>query len=103
MARSYWKDADARRVLAAWQASGESIREFARQRGLIPKRLSRWKRRFRDVDDTAPALLPVHVVDTGPVTAESLTVVLRSGHSIRVGAEFDDVVFARVVAVLERS
>jgi len=39
MARSDWKDADARRVLAAWQASDKSIREFARQRGLNAKRL----------------------------------------------------------------
>ena len=103
MARSYWKDADARRVLAAWQASGKSIREFARQRGLNPKRLSRWKQRFRDVDDRLPALLPVHVVDAAAATGESLTIVLRSGHSIRVGGAFDDGVFARVVALLEHS
>ena len=44
-------------------------------------------------------MLPVKVVE--PRRGEPVTVLLRSGHMLKVGRDFDEVVFARVVALLE--
>lgn len=41
-----WTTRDARRVLAAWKASGLTLSAFARRRGLQVQRLSWWKRRL---------------------------------------------------------
>ena len=53
----------------------------------------------------AVALLPVRVAEpeTGARRGEPVTVLLRSGHMIKVGHDFDERTFARVVALLERS
>ena len=45
------------------------------------------------------ALLPVKVVE--PRRGEPFTVLLRSGHMLKLGRDFDEVAFARVVALLE--
>jgi hypothetical protein len=49
------------------------------------------------------ALLPVRVQGTGVEArrGEPVTVLLRSGHMIKVGRDFDESAFARVVALLE--
>ena len=43
---SRWDEATARRVLAGWRASGQSLSGFARERGLIVQRLSWWRKRL---------------------------------------------------------
>jgi hypothetical protein len=52
-----------------------------------------------------PALVPVHVTETRAEgrRGEPVTVLLRSGHILKVGRDFDESAFARVVALLERS
>ena len=45
------------------------------------------------------ALLPVRVIE--PRGGEPVTVLLRSGHMLKVGRGFDEEAFARAVAVLE--
>lgn len=85
-----------------------SVEAFARSRGLVPQRVHHWKKKLRYdvVEDksSALALLPVRV-ETRPDArrGEPITVLLRSGHMLKVGRDFDEIAFARVVAVLERA
>jgi hypothetical protein len=48
-----------------------------------------------------PALLPVRVTDEAPKRGEPVTVLLRTGHMLKVSHGFDEDAFARVVALLE--
>ena len=109
MTAERWTEAEARRTLEAWSKSGQSIAEFARNQGHAPFRLYEWRRKLEAADRTQagaeapsplPALVPVRVTRAAPVDA-SLSVVLRSGHVIKVARDFDEDVFSRVVALLE--
>jgi hypothetical protein len=108
MAHGQWTEVEARSVLGAWKRSGLSVEAFARSRGLVPQRLHWWKRKlgFGSVAESRTlALLPVRVAE-GRADArrgEPITVLLRSGHMVKVGRDFDESVFARVVALLERA
>jgi hypothetical protein len=102
MAHGQWTEVEARGVLEAWKKSGQPLEGYARSRGLVPQRLHWWKKKlgFGTV-----ALLPVRVAE-GRMDArrgEPVTVLLRSGHMIKVGRDFDESAFARVVALLERA
>ena len=43
--RPEWSEGEARRIIAAWRRSGESIAEFARQCGVAAYRLYYWRTR----------------------------------------------------------
>ena len=90
-------------MLGAWKKSGLSIERFARARGLVPQRLYWWKKRLGI--DRALALLPVRISEARLEArrGEPVTVLLRSGHMIKVGRDFDESAFDRVVALLERA
>lgn len=90
--RRPWTEEDARRVIASWEASGESLTSFARSAGLVPQRLAWWRKRLagneiapRAVAGPAPAFLPVKVLvppdpDTGPalvITGDGLRFEVR--------------------------
>ncbi len=47
--------------LAAWKASGESMRAFAQRHGWTPRQLVWWKKRLMDKPAVTPALIPVAV------------------------------------------
>jgi hypothetical protein len=109
MAHGQWTEVEARSVLGAWKKSGLGLEAFARSRGLVPQRLYWWKKKLGFgvvADQSAPlALLPIRVTET-PMDArrgEPVTVLLRSGHMLKVGRDFDESAFARVVALLERA
>lgn len=99
MAHGQWTEVEARGVLDAWRKSGLTLQEFAQGRGLVPQRLSWWKKKLNGAKGRRPALLPVHIVE--PRRGEPVTVLLRSGHMLKVGRDFDEVAFARVVSLLE--
>lgn len=109
MAHGQWTEVEARSVLGAWKKSGLGLEAFARSRGLVPQRLYWWKKKLgfgAVVDKDAPlALLPVRVTEGRPDArrGEPVTVLLRSGHMLKVGRDFDESAFARVVALLERT
>jgi hypothetical protein len=109
MAHGQWTEVEARGVLAAWKRGGQSLEGYARSRGLVPQRLHWWKKKLRfgtAADKSrAFALLPVRVAEseTGARRGEPVTVLLRSGHMVKVGRDFDESAFARVVALLERT
>jgi hypothetical protein len=109
MAHGQWTEVEARSVLGAWKKSGLGLEAFARSRGLVPQRLYWWKKKlsFGAVGDKsrALALLPVRVTEARAELrrGEPVTVLLRSGHMLKVGRDFDESAFARVVALLERA
>ena len=104
MAHGQWSEVEARGVLGAWRKSGLSIERFAAERGLSFKRIYWWRKKLEGPAASvqtpkALTLLPVQLVD--PKRGEPVTVLLRSGHMLKVGRGFDEEAFARVVAVLE--
>lgn len=104
MAHGQWTEVEGRAALEAWKKSGLSLEKFALERGLVPQRLYWWKRKLLGKESQRPkatALLPVRVVE--PRRGEPVTVLLRSGHMVKLGRGFDEEAFARVVAVLEGS
>lgn len=105
MARSQWSEVEARGVLEAWRRSGLSIERYARQRGIVPQRLHWWKRKLSTAEkatapEPEPVLLPVRVKSESR-RGEPVTVLLRTGHMLKVSHGFDEDAFARVVALLE--
>ena len=105
MAHGKWSEVEARGVLEAWRRSGLSLERYANQRGLVPQRLRWWKWKLEREGasrgiDVAPALLPVRVTEPAR-RGEPVTVLLRSGHMLKVSHGFDEDAFARVVALLE--
>jgi hypothetical protein len=104
MAHGQWSEVEARGVLEAWRRSGLPLERYARQRGLVPQRLYWWKRKLADKKESralaALALLPVRVTSE-PRRGEPVTVLLRTGHMLKVSHGFDEDAFARVVALLE--
>jgi hypothetical protein len=105
MAHGQWTEIEARGVLEALKRSGLGVEKFARSRGLVPQRLYWWKKKLGIKASRVPALVPVHVTETRMEgrRGEPVTVLLRSGHILKVGRDFDENAFARVVALLERS
>ena len=104
MAHGQWTEIEARGVLEALKRSGLGVEKFARSRGLVPQRLYWWKKKLGiGAADTSrvPALVPVRVTEAR--RGEPVTVLLRSGHMLKVGRDFDECAFARVVVLLERS
>ena len=79
---AHWSEAEARRVLTLWEASGESAAAFARRHGLRATRLAWWSRRLaaweRDVEGAEPAERRdsafVELVGMGGSTTASATV-----------------------------
>jgi hypothetical protein len=106
MARVHWSEVEARGVLEAWRRSGLPLERFAKGRGLVAQRLRWWKQKFEFTEKAAamsrpPALLPVRVAAEAPRRGEPVTVLLRTGHMLKVSHGFDEQAFARVVALLE--
>jgi hypothetical protein len=93
-------------MLEAWRRSGLTLERFAKQRGLVAQRLRWWKQKLEASDKALsvsrpPALLPVRVGAERAPRGEPVTVLLRTGHMIKVSHGFDEDAFARVVALLE--
>ena len=81
-----------RRVLAHWQRSGLTLREFGEKRGIPLSTLSWWRRVFRHAGDeegngaaAEPAVVFTEVSPPAnvPGTAAVLEIVLHSGHLVR--------------------
>lgn len=103
MAHGQWTEIEARGVIAAWRKTGQSITDFANERGIVPQRMYWWRKRLEDEEAEADAddelkLLPVRV--TEQKRGEPVTVLLRTGHMLKVGRGFDEEAFARVLALL---
>ena len=89
--------------VAACEASGMSVRAYARHTGLHPHTLWGWKRRLEGT--AAPNFVSVVVkqpVDDGNSASSGGTVevVLKSGHVLRVRSDFDEATLARLLRVI---
>ncbi len=101
MAHEQWTEVEARGVLESLRRSGLPLERFAKQRGFTPQRLYWWKKKFALAGESAePKLLPVRVKHEAK-RGEPVTVLLRTGHVLKVAHDFDEHAFARVVALLE--
>jgi transposase-like protein len=104
--RVRWSEHEARSAISAWRKSGLSVEKFARERGLVPQRIYWWRKKLevpaKAAAKPAPSmsLLPVQVTATR-ARGEPVAVFLRTGHIVKVGRDFDEEAFARVVALLE--
>ena len=94
----YWREADARRVLDAWRATGSSMAAFARASGLPVERIRRWRRRLEGADEEAPRFVQLVVADRQQ-PAPSIKVHL-DGVTIEVPPGFDEDTLLRVVDLL---
>lgn len=109
------------RLSAEWESSGLRQTEFCRQRGLAVHTLRWWRWRLRGDEGrpraakapvpvpaappTVPTFVPVQVV-AEPLRPRcqqhaTMEIVLRRRRRVRVGADFDARLLARVVRVLE--
>jgi transposase len=95
----FWKE-----CVQRWAASGLSAQEFASREGLRKERLFHWKRRLRESSAVAVAGVSFAKVEIqasrGKPTSDALEVVTRSGHTVRVGANFDESALRRLLTVL---
>ena len=96
-----WTAADAASVLAAAGASGLSLRGFARERGLEPQRLARWRRQLDGARVAEATFVEVARPLVPAVRAGGFDVVLAAGRVVRVGLGFDAEELLRLLAVLE--
>ncbi len=71
--RKRWTDAEAQAVLREWERSGGSLTAFARQRGYVPERLRRWKKKLDGKPSSGARFVPVEIAGS--------TATLRSGAS----------------------
>jgi hypothetical protein len=98
MAHGQWTEVEARAVLAAQKKSGLSVDAFARDNGLLPQRLYWWRKKLAAT--MAATVMPVRVVEREPRRGEPVTILLRTGHMLKVGRDFDEVAFVRAVELL---
>lgn len=106
MAHGKWTEVEARGVLDAWRRSGLPLERFAKERGIVAQRLRWWRKKLNRAARAlaagpTPALLPVRLAAEVPRRGEPVTVLLRTGHMLKVSHGFDEDAFARVVALLE--
>lgn len=99
-----WSEAEARHVLATWEASGKSIGAFARAKGVTAQRLYWWRERLAKVDEpAAPRFVPVVVKAPAVRLESSAAVVVTTPAGARVEVrEVNATTAAWVVALLER-
>jgi hypothetical protein len=94
------KERQWRQWIAAWQASGLSVRAFCARHRLAEPSFYAWRKKLTRRDAAAPAFVPVQVVPD-EAAAGGVTVVLAGGRTVRVSPGFDAATLRRVVAVLE--
>lgn len=101
--RSYWREVDARRIVGAWQDSGEPISRFARSLGLDWRRVSRWATRLGRSEEATVRFHPVRVANEDAPGRGGAYIDIDVGHGRRVcvapGFATEDL--RRVLAVLD--
>jgi hypothetical protein len=100
--RSYWREADARVIVEAWQQSGETGVAFARELGVHPRRLRWWASRLGRPQPTAVRFHPVRVASADTSQREVwIEMDLGNGPRVRVPPGFAAEDLRRVLAVLD--
>ena len=87
------------------ERSGKTQAAFARSEGIPLSNLGYWRRRLRELGSALPPspsespLLPVHIIDSRPVSAFELQT--RQGHVLRVPHGFDESDLRKLMRVVE--
>jgi hypothetical protein len=95
--RRYWREAEARVMVAAWRNSGESLSGFARRHGVDRRRVGRWAVQIEGSDPTPVRFHPVRLADP---EGSAIEIHLVGGQRVRVAPGFQAEDLRRVVAVL---
>jgi transposase-like protein len=93
-----------RRLLAEWDASGESAVGFAGRIGVSTQTLYRWRTALEDVSRRATAASLARIVEVRPAIPpidDRFELRLVGGPSVAVPASFDEAALARLLRVLE--
>lgn len=100
--QSYWREAEGRAVVGAWERSGKSVSTFAKEHGVEPHRVSRWAYRLRATSGSV-RFHPVRLVagHRGGERPDAIEVVLVDGRRVRVPEGFAAEDLERVLAVLK--
>jgi len=104
--RPRWTEQEARAVLAAWERSGLSVRQFAVEHGLDPQRIWLWRRRVAKGDPTTFQELIVRPSSLNSVAdgaTEKFEIVLGSGVVLRVPLSFDSASLIRLLEALTQA
>jgi transposase-like protein len=94
-------------VVLAFEASGQSVREFARRHGLQEQRLRMWVKKLGQaaVKRERPAFVPVRIALPARAvqapTSSSVQIMCSSGRIVRVERDFDGELLKRVLLMLE--
>jgi hypothetical protein len=82
---SQWLPEQARQVISAWEASGESIAAFARAQGLKAARIYWWRSRLETSSEVE--IVPMQVRVSSPIVAQNSQVsIFISNVRIEVGS-----------------
>jgi len=100
--------AEALALVAAYEASGQSRREFCAQHGLAVPTLDLYRKRAREsVAGTRLLAVDVQAASRPAASAATasagLTVVLNNGRRIEMGGPFDAGLLTELIVVLERA
>lgn len=106
--RRQWSAAEARRVVEAWVRSGESLTAFARSAGLVPQRVSWWRKQLgiagarteSGAAGVTAAFVPVVVKSSQQKQVEAAAVVVAFGGVRMEVRDLDDSSAAWVARVL---
>lgn len=99
--RLYWGEDEAQVVVAAWQASSETLSRFARRHGVDPRRVARWARRL---DEPTPVRFhPVRVSEAAGPDRDggAIEIELPGGLRIRLPRGFEAEDLRRLLSVLD--
>lgn len=92
-------------MLEAATRSGLSLHGFARQQGMDPDRLYRWREKLNGTrvgdEDVRFEELQVDGGDGAKGDDERMEIMLASGHTVRVGAHFDERALRRLLEILD--
>jgi transposase-like protein len=89
-----------RKIIAAWQESGQSVRGFCRSRGLQEPSFYAWRRTLRQRDQQRGAGQQSKFVPVRVVADTLLEIVLPTGVVVRVPAALEAGTVATLVAAL---
>jgi transposase len=99
--RNAAKERHWRQLIARWQRSGRTVREFCSRFQVSEPSFYAWRRLLAERDRAAASFVPVHVVPDAPTSRDRIEVVLGNGRALRVGPGFDPQTFQQLLALLE--
>ena len=102
-ARVYWSEADGRRVVELWQASGQSLAVFCKESGIRRTRIAYWVSRVSSATALTLATVTVAAPHATRASSRAIAIELRSGRVIRIEGDFDDAQLERAIVVAERA